>query len=141
MAITRQIGHHLLRSAERPLCVDNPLRLAPRGQEGCGELTIGHRNTDLQKQKDGEPRAWAAVRRQVILRVGNPLLRGAALALESVPVAAGVVCNGGIGAVLAARDMATERCSAAVLVRRHHLQLLKAEMAGVGSAPCRAMVA
>src|SRR5258707_5541781 len=25
--------------------------------------------------------------------------------------------------------------------RRHHLQLLKAHMAGVGSAPCRAMVA
>jgi hypothetical protein len=58
-----------------------------------------------------------------------------------VPVAAGVVGNGRIGAVLAARDMAAEGCRAAVLDRRHHLQLLKADMAGVGSAPCRAMVA
>jgi len=80
-------------------------------------------------------------RQQVSLAVGEPFLRGGALALGAVPVAAGVVGNGRIGAVLAARDMAAEGCRAAVLDRRHHLQLLKAHMAGVGSAPCRAMVA
>jgi hypothetical protein len=43
--------------------------------------------------------------------------------------------------VLAARDMAAERCRAAVLDRRHHLELLEADMAGIGLAPCRSMVA
>ena len=44
MGITRQIGQHRLRSAERPLCVDNPLGLAQRGQEGCEGLSIGEMN-------------------------------------------------------------------------------------------------
>ena len=48
-----------------------------------------------------------------------------------------------IGAVrvLAARDMAAERCRAAVLDRRHHLELAEAHMAGIGLAPCRTMIA
>ena len=43
--------------------------------------------------------------------------------------------------VLAARDMAAERCRAAVLDRGHHLELAEAHMAGIGSAPCRSMAA
>src|SRR5467141_944894 len=43
--------------------------------------------------------------------------------------------------VLAARDMAAERCRAAVLDRRHHLELAEADMAGVGLAPRLAMAA
>ena len=43
--------------------------------------------------------------------------------------------------VLAARDMAAERCRAAVLDRRHHLELAEADMAGVGLAPRRSMAA
>ena len=43
--------------------------------------------------------------------------------------------------VLAARDMAAERCRAAVLDRRHHLELAEADMAGVGLAPRPAMAA
>jgi hypothetical protein len=43
--------------------------------------------------------------------------------------------------VLAARDMAAERCRAAVLDRRHHLELAEADMAGIGLAPCRSMAA
>src|SRR5712675_2570155 len=54
---------------------------------------------------------------------------------------AGVVGNCRIGAVLAARDMAAESCRTAVLDCRHHLELLEADMAGIGSAPCRSMVA
>src|SRR5499427_10515811 len=58
-----------------------------------------------------------------------------------MPITAGVVSNLGVGAlvVLAARDMAAERCRAAVLDRRHHLELAEADMAGVGLAPRRAM--
>ena len=47
----------------------------------------------------------------------------------------------GMRAVLAARDMAAERRRAAALDRRHHLQLAEADMAGIGSAPCRTVVA
>src|SRR5215471_8815014 len=60
-----------------------------------------------------------------------------------MPVAAGVVGDLRIGAllVLAARDMTAERCRAAVLDRRHHLELAEAHMAGIGLTPCRDMAA
>ena len=44
-------------------------------------------------------------------------------------------------AVLAARDMPAEGCRAAVLDRRHHLELAEADMAGVGFTPRRSMAA
>jgi hypothetical protein len=55
----------------------------------------------------------------------------------------GVVGDLCIGAllVLAARDMTAERCGAAGLDRRHHLELAEAHMAGIGLAPCRSMAA
>ena len=37
--------------------------------------------------------------------------------------------------------MAAELCRAAVLDRRHHLELLKADMAGIDLTPCRSMAA
>jgi hypothetical protein len=37
--------------------------------------------------------------------------------------------------------MAAKRCRAATLDCRHHLQLLEAEMAGMGVTPCYAMAA
>ena len=43
--------------------------------------------------------------------------------------------------VLTARDMAAERCRAAVLDRRYHLELAEAHMAGIGLTPCRSMAA
>ena len=80
-------------------------------------------------------------RQQVGLAVGEPILCSGALALRAVAVAAGIVGDTGIGAVLAARDMSTERCRAAALDRRHHLELVEADMAGIGPTPCRAVVA
>src|SRR6266852_595888 len=58
-------------------------------------------------------------------------------------VATGVIGDLRVGAVLvlAARDVAAERCRAAVLDRRHHLELAEADMAGIGLAPCRSMAA
>jgi hypothetical protein len=44
-------------------------------------------------------------------------------------------------ALLTAQDMPTERCRAAVLDRRHHLELVEAHMAGIGLTPCRTMLA
>src|SRR5438477_3674749 len=58
-----------------------------------------------------------------------------------MPVAAGVVGNVGVRALLAARDMAAESRGAAALDRRHHLELAEAHMAGVGFTPRRSMAA
>src|SRR5262249_34789383 len=60
-----------------------------------------------------------------------------------MPVTTGVIGDLRMAAlvVLAARDMAAERCRAAVLERRHHLELAEADMAGVGLAPRRSMAA
>src|SRR5260370_16036933 len=60
-----------------------------------------------------------------------------------MPVATGVIGDLGMAAllVLAARDMAAERRGAAVLDRRHHLELAETDMAGIGPAPRRAVVA
>src|SRR5258708_32790703 len=70
-------------------------------------------------------------------RAGRPLT------LRAVPIAARVIGNLRVAAlvVLAARDMAAERCRAAVLDRRHHLELAEADMAGIGLAPCWSMAA
>jgi hypothetical protein len=80
-------------------------------------------------------------RQQLGFAIGEPLLGRGALALRAVPVAAGIVGDGRVGAVLAARDMAAEGCRAAVLDRRHYLQLVEADMAGMGLPPCRTTVA
>src|SRR5882762_2495054 len=60
-----------------------------------------------------------------------------------MPVTTGVVGDLRMAAllVLAARDMAAERRRAAVLDRRHHLELAEADMAGIGLTPCRSMAA
>src|SRR5215831_3547404 len=42
-------------------------------------------------------------------------------------------------ALLAAQDMPAQRRRAAVLDRRHHLELFEAHMAGIGLTPCRPM--
>ena len=80
-------------------------------------------------------------RQQVGLARGQPVLCRRALALRTVPVAAGVVRDLAVRALLAARDMTAERRRAAALDRRHHLQLAEADMAGIGPAPRRAVAA
>ena len=47
--------------------------------------------------------------------LGEPLLGGGALTLRAMPITTAVVGNDGVGAVLAARDVAAERCRAAAL--------------------------
>ena len=80
-------------------------------------------------------------RQQIGLARGQPVLCRRALALRAMPVAAGIVRDLAVRALLAARDMTAERRRAAVLDRRHHLQLAEADMAGIGPAPCRAVAA
>jgi hypothetical protein len=80
-------------------------------------------------------------RQQVGLARRQPVLCRRALALRAVPVAARVVRDLAVRALLAARDMPAERRRAAALDRRHHLQLAEADMAGIGPAPCRTVAA
>lgn len=64
---------------------------------------------------------------QVGLPGREPVLRRRALAARTVPVAAGVVGDGGMVAVAAAHDMAAERSRAAGPDRSHHLELAATE--------------
>jgi hypothetical protein len=58
-----------------------------------------------------------------------------------VPVAAGVVGDAQVRAVLAAFDMPAQRRGSAALDRRHDLQLAKADVAGMRRTPSRPAVA
>src|SRR5207244_1088912 len=72
-----------------------------------------------------------------------PPSRGQALTLRAMTIAAGVVGNLGVAAVLvlATLDMPAERRRAAALDGRHHLQLVEADVPGVGRPPRRPVVA
>ena len=58
-----------------------------------------------------------------------------------MPVAAGVVGDAQVGAVLAALDMTAQRHRSAALDRRHDLELAEAHMAGMGRTPSRSAAA
>src|SRR5215472_9132963 len=79
-------------------------------------------------------------RQQLGLALGQPFLGGSALTLGAVPIAAAVVGDQRVRAVLAARDMAAECRRAAALDRRHHLQLLEADVPGIARTPRRPMI-
>src|SRR6266853_6283761 len=78
---------------------------------------------------------------QLGLTLGQPLLRRRALALRTMAIAAGIVGDERVRAVLATRDMAAERRRAAALDGGHHLQLAEADVTGIGSAPRRTVAA
>jgi hypothetical protein len=94
---------------------------------------------DRTRQREHE--VEVADGQQFGLALGEPFLGGGGLTLWAMPVAATVVGNDGIGAVLAACDMAAARHGAAALDGRHHLQLVEADVPGIGAAPRRPVVA
>jgi hypothetical protein len=94
---------------------------------------------DRTRQREHNMEVWH--RQQIGLARGQPVLCRRALALRAVPIAAAVVRDLGVCALLAARDMSAESCAAAALDRRHHLELAEADMAGIGPAPCRPVAA
>ncbi len=79
-----------------------------------------------------EDNVEVADRQQVCLTFGQPGARGGALALGTVPVAAAVVGDPPMAAVLASLDMTAQGRSAAMLDRRHDLEMLKAQVPGMG---------
>lgn len=69
---------------------------------------------------------------QIGLAFRQPGARCRTLALGAVPVAATVVGDAPVPAVLAGLDMTAQGSGAAVLDRGHHLELCQAQMADVG---------
>ena len=57
------------------------------------------------------------------------------LAFGAMPVATAVVGDAAVAAVLAALDVPAECCRAAGLDGRHHLELVEADMTGMGGPP------
>jgi hypothetical protein len=68
---------------------------------------------DRRRQREDHVIVWHG--QQLGFAVGEPLLRGRALALRTMPIAAAVVGDEGVRAVFAARDMPAEGRRAAVL--------------------------
>ena len=90
---------------------------------------------DLGRQR--EDYMEIADRQQIGLAGGEPVPRRRALTLWAMAVAAGVVGDPAVAAILAALDMAAESSRAALLNGRHRLELAKAHMTGIGLAPGR----
>jgi len=80
-----------------------------------------------------------ADRQQIGLAGRQPIRRRRALTFWAMAVAARVVSDAAVAAVLAALDMPAERSRAALLDCRHHLELIQAHMPGIGSAPVGSM--
>ena len=72
------------------------------------------------------------------LALGQPDARRCALALGAVPVPAAVIGDPPMPAVLAGFNMTAHGSGAAVLDRRHHLELDKAQMPGMRGSVSRA---
>ena len=88
---------------------------------------------DLGRQ--GEHDVEVADRQEIGLAGGQPVPCRRALAFGAMPVAAAVIGNPAMAAVLACLDMTAEGGGAAGLDRRHHLHLTEAQMTGMGRAP------
>ena len=106
---------------------------------GAEQQVVDHRlvlvgdGGDLGRQREDE--VEVADRQQIGLARGEPVPRRRALALGAMAVAAGVVGDPAVAAILAALDVAAEGGRAAALDRRHHLELAEAQMPGIGLAP------
>src|SRR6266566_160325 len=119
---------------------DGEQRLGRRAEQQVVDhrlVLIGDRG-DLGRQ--GEDHVEVVDRQQIGLARGEPTLRRRTLALGTMPVAARVVSDPAVAAILATLDMAAEGSRAAALDGRHHLELAKAQMPGIGLAPGGAMV-
>lgn len=70
-------------------------------------------------------------RQEIGLALGKPGASGSTLALRTVSVAAGIVGDPPLSAILTGFDMSTQGSGAAVLDRRHHLELGQAEVSSM----------
>lgn len=108
------------------------------GLRGCLEQQVIHQ--DLVVEGDGgdlgrkrEDYMEVADGQQIGFPGGQPGSCGCALALGAVPIAAAVIGDPPVPAVFTGFDVTAKGCGAAVLYRRHHLELAKAQMPGLGN--------
>ncbi len=116
------------------------LRLGGDGDHGLGarleQDVVDHRLVligdigDCPRQ--GEDDVEIGHGQQLGQACGEPVLGGFALALGAVTVAAGVIGDVVVPAVLTGREVTAKRRRAAALDRRHGLQLVEAQVAGLG---------
>ena len=104
------------------------LRRGPEQEIVDGLLVLEGDDTDLGRQREDD--VEVAYRQEVRLALGKPVARRGTLAPWAVPVAAGVVGDAQMAAVVTAFDMAAEGGGAAMLDRRHDLELGKTQMPG-----------
>ncbi len=107
--------------------------LEQNGIDGCLVL-VGDMG---DRCRQGENHMVIGHRQQFRLTRDKPILGHRALAFGAMAVAAGIVGDVGMAALLASRHMTAERRRAAVLDGRHDLQLAKAHMTGIGPTPGR----
>ena len=112
---------------------DERLGGCPEQEVVDGGLVLERDRADRRRQ--GEDDVVVGDRQELRLAVGEPLSCRRALTLRAMAVAAGIVGDALVRAVLAALDMSAERRGAAGLDRRHDLQLGEAHVTGVGLAP------
>ena len=108
--------HRLGRCAEQQV-IDDGLVV-----EGDGGDLGGHGEDDVE----------VSDRQQVGCARGQPRARGSALALGTVSVAAAVIGDPPIVAVFTGLDMTAQGRRAAMLDRRHDLELMQAQVPGMG---------
>ena len=89
------------------------------------------------RRRQGEDDVIVGDWQKLRLAFFEPLPRRRALTLRAMSIAAGIVGDAFVRAVLAALDVSAERGGATGLDRRHDLQLAEADVAGVGLAPRR----
>ena len=98
-----------------------------------GGLVLERDRADRSRQ--GEDDVIVGNRQKLRFAVFEPLPRRGALTLRAVTIAAGIVGDAFVRAILAALNVSAERGGAAGLDRRHDLQLGEAHMTRVGLSP------
>src|SRR6516164_9806752 len=96
-------------------------------------LVLVSDRSDLGRQR--KDHVEIADRQQIGLARCKPIRRRRALTLRAMPVTARVVSDAAVATIFATLDMPTERGRAALLDRRHDLELTQAHMPGIGPTP------
>jgi hypothetical protein len=93
------------------------------------------------RRRHGEHDVEIGDRQQFGLACLHPSLRRRPLALRAMAIAAGVVSDARMGAIVTPLDVTAERFGATNLYRRHDATLGQAQMSLVGGAPAGALAA
>ena len=115
-------------------------RCAPSRKNGCARsqesAVVHHRlvvegdGGDLGRQREHDVEVTDG--QEVSLPLGEPRARGCPLTFWTMPISAAVVSDAPMAAVLACLDVTAESRCPALFNRRHDLELVQAQVAGMG---------